>query len=136
MNSILSARPLAAGLLALSLLGTGAAVAVASVDPAPGDAVTEPEASTLPALTATSSDLAVGHWEEFRIEGRTQAILPGTSITLQQKQGERWVSLPAQTTVRNDGSYTLRAKLGIRGENRLRMAAAGTMSEPFTVIVY
>jgi hypothetical protein len=141
MNRNLSAsrsttRHLAAGLLALSLLGGGAGAAAAGTDTAPRDTAAQPQArAALPALSAGAARTTVKAWEEFRIKGRTQAVLPGTTIMLQQKQGEHWVTLPAQTTVRRDGSYVLRAKLGVKGENRLRMAAAGTTSAPFTVTV-
>lgn len=135
MNRTLTTRPLAVGLLALSLLaGTGAATAAAVGDPSPREAE-KAAAPALPSLTAAAGRTTVKQWQEFRVTGRTTAVLPGNSVTLQQKQGTRWVSLPARTKVKLDGSYALRVKLGIKGENHLRVATAGTMSKVFLVTV-
>ncbi|MCF6523107.1 hypothetical protein [Streptomyces sp. JJ36] len=150
MKPTLTTRPVVAGLLALSLLGAGAAAATAAGDPGPGDRARsgapedrrqeqqsrqDRDAAMLPMLSAGPQHATVRQWEPFRIAGRTMHIVPGTSVTLQQKQGNRWVSLPASTVVKRDHTYVLRAKLGMKGRNTLRMASAGTMSRPFTVTV-
>lgn len=56
-------------------------------------------------------------------------------MTLQHKQGAKWVSLPDTTTVHNKGTYSLRAKLGIKGKNQLRVTSGGAVSPTLTVTV-
>ncbi|MEU3712702.1 hypothetical protein [Streptomyces catenulae] len=116
------------------LLGGGAAAFAAPTQPH----TPAPVAATAPApasLTAKASVSAVGAWEEFRITGTSHGIPAGTRVTVQQKQGTRWVSLPAQTPVNSTGAYSVRVKLGIKGLNHLRMAVNTTVSPEFTVTV-
>ncbi len=87
------------------------------------------------ALTAKASATTVNAWQEFRISGIAKGIKAGTKVSVQQKQGTKWVSLPAQTPVNASGAYSVRVKLGIKGVNQLRMAAGSTVSPVVTVTV-
>ncbi|MEU7042757.1 hypothetical protein AB0A77_17065 [Streptomyces varsoviensis] len=87
------------------------------------------------ALTAKASVNSVKAWEQFRVSGTATGIKAGTSVTLQQKQGAKWVSLPATVAVNKSGTYSMRVKLGIKGKNELRVAGGGAVSPVVTVTV-
>ncbi len=87
------------------------------------------------ALTAKASATTVKAWEQFRISGTATGIKAGTTVTLQQKQGAKWVSLPASVAVNKSGTYSMRVKLGIKGKNELRVAGGGVVSPVLTVTV-
>ncbi|MFC9879275.1 hypothetical protein GTW98_30555 [Streptomyces sp. SID8375] len=128
-------RYAAVGAIAVSLLAGGSAAAFAAPQdlhsPSPVVA-TAPAAAT---LTAKASATTVKAWEQFRITGVAKGIKAGTKLTVQQKQGAKWVSLPAQTPVNSSGAYSVRVKLGIKGVNQLRMATGSTVSPVVTVTV-
>ncbi|WP_030412615.1 hypothetical protein [Streptomyces sp. NRRL S-1448] len=123
------------GAIAVSLLAGGSAAAFA----APQDLhAAKPVVATAPAaasLTAEASVNSVKAWQEFRISGAAKGIQAGTKVTVQQKQGTKWVSLPAQAPVAKSGAYSVRVKLGIKGANQLRMAAGTTVSPVVSVTV-
>ncbi|MEV4434542.1 hypothetical protein [Streptomyces sp. NPDC049555] len=112
------------GTLTAALLAGTAVTATAATTPAPA-----------PTLTAQASATTVAAWQEFRITGKATGLKPGTAVTLQQKQGEKWVSLPATVPLNKAAAYSLRAKLGIKGKNALRMTGGGVMSPEFAVTV-
>ncbi|WP_431045967.1 hypothetical protein ACQUSR_30185 [Streptomyces sp. P1-3] len=122
--------------LAAAILGGGAATAMAA-SPAPAKPVAQvkvqPKAKA--ALTAKPSVNSVRAWQEFRITGKATGIAAGTKVGLQQKQRGKWVALPAGTVVNKSGAYSLRAKLGLKGKNELRMVSGKTASAVFTVTV-
>ncbi|KQX91560.1 hypothetical protein AB0K86_28915 [Streptomyces clavifer] len=121
----------AALLTAVVLAGAvGGATASPGVPAPPSGASGE----ALPALSAHATARSVGAWEEFRVHGSARHIRPGTLVTLQQKQGERWVSLPAKMTT-SSSEYSLRVKLGIKGENSLRIVGGGAVSPVVRTIV-
>ncbi|BDM73188.1 hypothetical protein HEK616_66750 [Streptomyces nigrescens] len=123
------------GVIAVSLSAGGSAAAFA----APQDLhAAKPVVATAPAaasLTAKASVNSVKAWQEFRISGAAKGITAGTKVTVQQKQGTKWVSLPAQSPVAKSGAYSVRVKLGIKGVNQLRIAAARTVSPVVSVTV-
>ncbi|MEV7299611.1 hypothetical protein [Streptomyces clavifer] len=121
----------AALLTAVVLAGAvGGATASPGVPAPPSGASGE----DLPALSAHATARSAGAWEEFRVHGSARHIRPGTLVTLQQKQGERWVSLPAKMTT-SSSEYSLRVKLGIKGENSLRIVGGGAVSPVVRTIV-
>ncbi|MEU5127044.1 hypothetical protein [Streptomyces mobaraensis] len=131
-----------AGALAAGLAAGGAATAFAAPAPAPAPVASAPVTSVAtaapaakPALTAQSSVATIGAWQEFRVSGKATGIKPGTTVVLQQKQGAKWVSLPAKVTVNKSSTYSMRVKLGIKGKNALRVAGGGAVSEPIYVTV-
>ncbi|MGW7572994.1 hypothetical protein [Streptomyces sp. NPDC054765] len=128
-------RYAAVGAIAVSLIAGGSAAAFAAPQhlhsPSPVVAAA-PAAAT---LTAKASATTVHAWQEFRISGVAKGIKAGTKVTVQQKQGAKWVSLPAQTPVNAGGAYSVRVKLGIKGVNQLRMGAGSTVSPVVKVTV-
>jgi hypothetical protein len=115
-------------LTAVALAGAVGGAAASSAVPAPPSGAIAEDLATRPALSAHATARSVGAWEEFRIHGSARHIRSGTPVTLQQKQGERWVSLPATTKTSGSGEYSLRVKLGIKGENALRVVGGGAVS--------
>ncbi|MGI5337614.1 hypothetical protein ACQEVS_09575 [Streptomyces sp. CA-181903] len=94
-----------------------------------------PAPAAKPALTAQASVSSIGAWQEFRVSGKATGIKAGTTVVLQQKQGAKWVSLPAKVTVNKNSAYSMRVKLGIKGKNALRVTGGGAVSEPVYVTV-
>ncbi|WP_327327019.1 hypothetical protein OG735_34270 [Streptomyces sp. NBC_01210] len=116
-------------------VSVGVAMAVvAPTHPTP-TTVTKP-AMAQPALTARATVSSVGAWEQFRVYGATRLLAPGTEVTLQQWQGDRWVTLPASMNTTHRSTYNMRVLLGLMGRNDLRMVGGGVVSDPFTVTVY
>lgn len=101
-------------------------------EPVPAQATAKPAPAT---LTAQASVPHVRAWQELRITGKATGLKAGSKVTLQQKQHGAWKSLPASTVTNASGSYGLRAKLGLKGKNELRMASGATVSPVVTVTV-
>ncbi|WP_338931232.1 hypothetical protein WEB32_10350 [Streptomyces netropsis] len=123
-----------AALAAALVAGAAATATAAAPAPAPTASVTKAPAPT-PALTAQPSTGTVAAWQEFRVSGKATGIKTGTRVTLQQKQGAKWVSLPASVTINKNSAYSMRVKLGIKGKNALRITGGGATSPEFTVTV-
>ena len=68
--------------------------------------------------------------------GATRQLAPGTEVTLQQWQGDRWVTLPASMNTTHRSTYNMRVLLGLKGRNMLRIVGGGIVSAPFTVTVH
>ncbi|MEU7134024.1 hypothetical protein [Streptomyces sp. NPDC046261] len=114
------------------LAATGAATAGLLIG---GAATATAAAPPKPALTAQASTGVVNAWQEFRVSGKATDIAAGTTVTLQQKQGRKWVSLPASVSVNKSSAYSMRVKLGIKGKNALRVTGGGAVSPEFAVTV-
>ena len=122
---IATAGALAAGIC----LGT-AGMAAAAVP-----AVSSHQAVAHASISAHANHSSVGAWQQLLISGGTSHIKAGTSLTLQQLHGRTWVSLPAVTTVTRSGAFALRAELGLKGAEQLRLVGAGVVSNTLTVTV-
>lgn len=135
-----------AGLLALAGVAAGALF----LGPAPATASTAtrppalasapatpppPPAAPGPSLTANVSASSVRTAEEFRIHGEARGLPAGTPVTLQQRQGARWVTLPATVDTTPRGTYSMRVRLAYQGRNALRMSAGETLSPVVYVTV-
>ncbi|MFJ6619815.1 hypothetical protein ACIQOW_19835 [Kitasatospora sp. NPDC091335] len=131
-NSLRLAAVAALGALSLTLAGTAVAAAPAA-DSRPVAAV-QPAAAQA-GITAQPSVSSVQAWQLFRVTGTTTGLPAGSTVTLQQKQNGAWVTLPASVRTTADGSYSLGAKLGIKGLNELRIISGSTASPVFTVTV-
>ncbi|RAG80872.1 hypothetical protein DN069_35795 [Streptacidiphilus pinicola] len=92
-------------------------------------------AAPRPAIRLAPTATRVRPWQAFRLAGSTAHVPAGTRLTLEQWQGGRWAVLPAATTVRRDGGFTLWAQLGLRGADHLRVVGDGTASGAVTVTV-
>ncbi|MEU7641403.1 MULTISPECIES: hypothetical protein [unclassified Streptomyces] len=119
----------------VALLAGGSAVAFAAQEVVHTPAPVVATAPATAALTAKASVTTVKAWQEFRITGTAKGIKAGTKVTVQQKQGKKWVSLPAQAPVNTSGSYAVRVKLGIKGVNELRIESGKTLSPVVKVTV-
>ncbi|MFJ5675202.1 hypothetical protein [Streptomyces sp. NPDC093097] len=128
-------RYAAVGMAAVALFAGGTAAAFAAPEQVHTPA---PVVATAPAnatLTAKASATTVKAWQEFRITGIAKGIKAGSKVTVQQKQGAKWVSLPAQAPINHSGSYGIRVELGIKGLNHLRIASGSTLSPVVQVTV-
>ncbi|MFI9587599.1 hypothetical protein ACIHCQ_38655 [Streptomyces sp. NPDC052236] len=112
----------------------GAALAVAAPPP-PAPTAAKAPATTRSALTARATVSSVGAWQQFRVYGKAKHLRPGTQVTLQQKQGRHWVTLPASMNTSRKSTYKMRVFLGLKGKNKLRIIGGGTVSDHFTVKV-
>jgi hypothetical protein len=129
-------RAWVAGSAAAAVLAAtvGAAMAVAAPPP-PAPPAAKAPAITQPGLTARANVSSVGAWQQFRVYGKAKHLRPGTRVTLQQKQGRHWVTLPASMNTSYKSTYKLRVFLGLKGKNKLRIVGGGTVSDHFTVKV-
>ncbi|MFJ3704122.1 MULTISPECIES: hypothetical protein [Streptomyces] len=118
----------AALLTAVTLAGAMGGAAASSGVPAPPSGERAQDLATRPALSAYATARSVAAWEEFRIHGAARNVDSGTPVSLQQKQGKRWVTLPATIRTARSGEYSMRVKLGITGENALRIVGGGAVS--------
>ncbi|MFB8117990.1 hypothetical protein ACFC51_19075 [Streptomyces sp. NPDC055962] len=125
----------AALLTAVVLAGAVGGAAASSGVPAPPSGERAQDLASRPALSAHATAHTVAAWEEFRIHGSARNVGSGTPVTLQQKQGTRWVSLPATMKTLRSGEYSLRVKLGMKGENALRIVGGGAVSPVVRTIV-
>ncbi|WP_371531074.1 hypothetical protein OG302_38080 [Streptomyces sp. NBC_01283] len=125
-----------AGIAALAVLTGPAAAGAGAVSPhtshEPGMAQT---AAPRPTLTAKSTVSSVRAWQDFHVYGVARHMRAGTRVTLQQKQGKRWVSLPASVYTARNGAYNMRVKLGWKGRNSLRIVGGGAVSPVVYVTV-
>ncbi|MFF3743409.1 hypothetical protein [Streptomyces kronopolitis] len=123
------------GVIAVSLLAGGSAAAFAAPQQLHTPAAVVAAAPAAASLTAKASATTVNAWQEFRISGAAKGIKAGTKVTVQQKQGTKWVSLPAQSPVNSKGAYSVRVKLGLKGVNQLRIGVGSTVSPVVKVTV-
>lgn len=124
------------GIAALAVLAGPAAAGAGAVSPhgpqTPGAAAS---AAPRPTLTAKATVGSVRAWQQFRVYGVSHHMRTGTRVTLQQKQGKRWVSLPASVNTTRAATYNMRVKLGLKGRNSLRIVGGGAVSPVVTVTV-
>ncbi|GHD99894.1 hypothetical protein [Streptomyces alanosinicus] len=130
-------RLAAASTLGVILLAGGATAAVGAPLATTQRASAVSQKAT---LTAKPSVSTVEAREAFRIAGTSTGLKPSTKVTLQNKQGAKWVSLPAAAAVAQDGSYAtsyaMRDKLGAKGKKQFRVVGGGAVSPVFTVTLH
>ncbi|MGW7066192.1 hypothetical protein ACWGII_01565 [Streptomyces sp. NPDC054855] len=125
-----------AGIAALAVLAGPAAPGAGAVSPHLSSVAGAVEAAApRPTLTAKSTTAKVRAWQNFYIYGVGRNMRPGTRVTLQQKQGKRWVSLPASVYTARNGTYKMRVKLGLKGRNALRIVGGRAISPVVFVTV-
>ncbi|MFK8911581.1 hypothetical protein [Streptomyces sp. YS-3] len=115
----------------VALAGTVASAAA----PATAGASVAKATTAKTGITAQSSVTSVKAWRLFRVTGSATGLKPGSRVVLQQKQGKRWVSLPAVTPLKSKGTYSLGVMLGLKGRNDLRIVNGNTASPVFRVAV-
>ncbi|MGW2372190.1 hypothetical protein [Kitasatospora sp. NPDC001683] len=125
--------------LRLAAVATLSALLLGAAGTAMADAAPAPAAATVSAaaagITAKPSAASVQAWQLFRVTGTTTGLKAGSTVTLQQKQHGKWVTLPASVHTARNGSYSLGVKLGIKGLNELRIISGDTASPVVTVTV-
>lgn len=130
-----SLRIAAVGALAAATVALAGTAAMADTAPAPSVPVAQTVAAKA-AITAKPSVNSVKAWQLFRVTGTTTGLKAGAKVTLQQKQGSKWVTLPASAPITHSGSYSLGVKLGVKGKNQLRIVSGSTASPVFNVTVH
>ncbi|WP_328328900.1 MULTISPECIES: hypothetical protein [unclassified Streptomyces] len=130
-----SLRLAAVSTLAAATVALAGTAAMADAPTAPSTPVAQTVVAAKASITAKPSVSSVKAWQLFRVTGTTTGLKAGAKVTLQQKQGSKWVSLPASAPVNHNGSYSLGVKLGIKGKNQLRIVSGNTVSPVFTVTV-
>lgn len=99
------------------------------------EAAPKPTVPAEPVLTAKASVKEIKAWTLFSVTGSSKDLTAGSTVTLQQKQGKKWVTLPAKTKVNKSHKYALKVKLGLKGKNSLRMVGGGLVSPVFYIKV-
>ncbi|MGN5378793.1 hypothetical protein BIV25_11350 [Streptomyces sp. MUSC 14] len=117
-------RTAAVSLVSVALVVGGAAAATA----APG------RPAPKPVLTLSASDTHVKSGDKVLLSGRAVGLRDGSRVTLQEKRGGRWVTLPVATTVHH-GTYRLTEKATHKGAQTLRTQDGRTVSKAVTISV-
>ncbi|WP_328318477.1 hypothetical protein [Streptomyces sp. NBC_00388] len=130
-----SLRIAAISTLAAATVALAGTAAMADAPSAPSTAAAQSAVAAKAAITAKPSVNSVKAWALFRVTGTTTGLKPGAKVTLQQKQGSKWVTLPASAPITRTGTYSLGVKLGIKGKNALRIVSGSTVSPVFDVTV-
>jgi plastocyanin len=115
-------RIAAVSLVSAALVAGGAAAATAA------------PAAPKPTISISASKTHVKPGDSVTFTGHTAGIKNGTKVTLQLKDGARWVSLPATTKVKKD-AYQLTDKFDKKGAEVLRVKDGKATSKPVTVTV-
>ncbi|WHM40758.1 hypothetical protein [Streptomyces sp. BPTC-684] len=129
-----SLRIAAVGVVSAASVVLAGTVASAAT-PATGASVAQATAAKA-GITAKPSVTSVKAWQLFRVTGTATGLKAGSKLVLQQKQGAKWVSLPAVTPLGSKGTYSLGVKLGLKGKNELRIVSGSTASPVFHVTVH
>lgn len=128
-----SLRIAAVGVVSAASVVLAGTVASAATPAAPASVAQATAAKA--GITAKPSVTSVKAWQLFRVNGTATGLKAGSKMVLQQKQGKKWVSLPAVTPLSSKGSYSLGVKLGLKGKNDLRIVSGSTASPVFNVTV-
>ncbi|MET9081941.1 hypothetical protein ABZX77_08550 [Streptomyces sp. NPDC004237] len=104
-----------------ALVAAGAGLAVAA--PAPASSIT---------LKASAAKVRLGDVVTFT--GKADGLNEGSKVTLQVKDGKKWVSLPATAKV-SKAAYKLTDKLDKKGVEVLRVKDGSTVSKSVSVTV-
>lgn len=129
-----SLRIAAVGVISAASVVLAGTVASAAT-PATGSSVAQ-ATSAKAGITAKPSVTSVRAWQLFRVTGTGTGLKAGSKMVLQQKQGKKWVSLPAVTQLSSKGTYSLGVKLGLKGKNDLRILSGNVASPVFNVTVH
>ncbi|MBD0742908.1 hypothetical protein [Streptomyces sp. CBMA152] len=130
-----SLRIAAVGVISAASVALAGTAAMAAAPAAPTASVAQKAPAVKATISAKPSVTSVKAWQLFRVTGTTTGLKAGTKVTLQQKQGAKWVTLPASVPVAHNGAYSLGVKLGLKGKNNLRIVSSSTASPVFDVTV-
>jgi hypothetical protein len=87
-----------------------------------------------PALTLSASSTHVRPGDKVLLSGRATGLKEGSKVTVQEKHGSHWVTLPLTTTVKH-GTYRLTEQPKTKGAQTLRARDGRTVSKPVTISV-
>lgn len=118
------------GIATAAVLIGSVGAALAGVSPTPSDGKKPARATAPVAASASASVKTVSAWQQFRIRGAVKHMPPGTRITLQQKRGKSWLTLPASMNTTRKSTYNMRVVLGFKGHNKLRLVAGRHVVSP------
>ncbi len=104
-----------------ALVAAGATAAVAAPAPAPS-------------ITIKASATTVKLGDVVTFSGKVDGIKEGSKVTLQVKDGKKWVSLPATTKV-SKSAYKLGDKFDKKGVEVLRVKDGSAVSKNVSVTV-
>ncbi|MFD8811862.1 hypothetical protein ACFV23_10345 [Streptomyces sp. NPDC059627] len=110
-----------------------AAVAVASAALVAAGA-TAAVAAPAPSITLKASAAKVRLGDVVTFTGKVDGIKEGSKVTLQVKDGKKWVSLPATAKV-SKAAYKLTDKFDKKGVEVLRVKDGSTVSKNVSVTV-
>ncbi|MCI3276631.1 hypothetical protein [Streptomyces cylindrosporus] len=117
----MNVRIAAVAVLSAAAVATGATAAVAA--PAPAPSIT---------LKASKTGVKLGDIVTFT--GKTTGVKEGSKVTLQVKDGKKWVALPVTTKVKKS-AYKLTDKFEKKGVEVLRVKDGATVSKTVTITV-
>ncbi|MGW7427376.1 hypothetical protein ACWGJB_46780 [Streptomyces sp. NPDC054813] len=104
-----------------TLVAAGATAAVAAPAPAP-------------AITVRASATSIRLGDVVTFSGKATGLKEGSKVTLQVKDGRKWVSLPA-TAKMHKGAYKVGDKFEKKGVEVLRVKDGNTVSKNVAVTV-
>ena len=118
----MNVRIAAVAAVSAALVATGATAAVAA------------PAAPRPTITINTSRAAVKLHNTVTFTGKTRGLREGSKVTLQVKDGARWLSLPHTAKV-TDAAYKLNDKFERKGVKVLRVKDGATVSKAVSVTV-
>ena len=128
-------RIAAVAALSAALIAGGATTASAAVPAQQLSANRSVAVKLAPSVSIKASATRVKAGKTVIFTGRTSGLKNGSKVTLQEKVGNRWVSL-ASTTVSRSNDYRITGKLSSKGKQALRVVDGTTASSTVTVVVY
>ncbi|MFD7130484.1 hypothetical protein [Streptomyces sp. NPDC059894] len=114
-------------------LATVSVVSAALVAAGAGAAVAAPKAAT-PTITLQASAPQVKVGQVVTLSGKTTGLKDGSKVTLQTKQGTKWVAVAKTATV-SKSAYKLTDKFTKKGVQTLRVVNGKTASKAVSVTV-
>ncbi|MGW3644742.1 hypothetical protein [Streptomyces sp. NPDC000878] len=111
--------------LSAVLVAGGATAAVAAPAAAPAK----------PAITVKASAVKIKLGDPVTFTGHATGIASGSKVTLQLKDGAKWVSLPVTAKLNKDGNYKLANKFQTKGREVLRVKDGATVSKSVAVTI-
>jgi hypothetical protein len=132
----MKARAVAVSLVSAALVVGGATAAVAAPAKAPNPKASIPAKAPKPkaSITLSASSTHAKPGQSITFTGRTAGLKDGSTVTLQVKDGAKWVSLPATATVKRS-AYKLTDEFKPKGVEVLRAMDGTTASNAVTVTV-
>jgi len=88
-----------------------------------------------PAISIKASAAKIKLGDSVTFTGHATGIASGSKVTLQLKDGAKWVSLPVSAKLNKDGNFKLAGKFQDKGREVLRVKDGKTASKTVTVTI-